>query len=62
MENFGYLEMAIAQENCSKNQPKAQSKPAQTSPTPQPQPKSLLSEAAAQDFENAQVVGWFGLF
>ncbi len=66
MENFGYLEMAIAQETCAQAQHPSTLKKGQPSPSTQQVAKRhhgqkpVVSER--QDLDNTQVVGWWGLF
>jgi hypothetical protein len=63
MENFGYLEIAIAQENNSHRSLNNTSKPNhRQSSTPSPQPSSKSTTAGAQKTDDLQVVGFWGLF
>lgn len=66
MENFGYLEIAIAQENCYRSQQQAAWKQPQSHASVRQQPRhqhaSSSSDRVRRELEDTQVVGWLGLF
>lgn len=66
MENFGYLEMAIAQEtNRQFHQPSPQpQQPSDETPQQQlsPHPTSPSAMPTSDELSTHQIVGWWGLF